>query len=171
MCGYLHTTNHTGTALASAGEDGAVRVWSPMGMPRSTLVQLEDPTRCLAWGGAAAGSQLLVCSGGDVVVRSLQGLGGSAAATSAAVPGTPAGTGAAAAAAVSAASSIGKHLIVPAAAPTFGVTQAHWRAHEGLVLAADWCSTNSLIATCGEDYKFKVRALGGPVCAECITNH
>jgi hypothetical protein len=141
-----------------------------MGMPRSTLVQLEDPTRCLAWGGAAAGSQLLVCSGGDVVVRSLQGLGGSAAATSAAVPGTPAGTGAAAAA-VSADSSIGKHLIVPAAAPTFGVTQAHWRAHEGLVLAADWCSTNSLIATCGEDYKFKVRALGGPVCAECITNH
>lgn len=31
-----------------------------------------------------------------------------------------------------------------------------WKAHEGLVLKIDWCPTNNLIVSCGEDCKYKV---------------
>lgn len=31
-----------------------------------------------------------------------------------------------------------------------------WKAHDGLVLAADWNPANNLIASCGEDCKFRI---------------
>jgi intraflagellar transport protein 80 len=40
---------HDGSALASAGEDGLVKVWSKSGMLRSTLSSSPVPTYCIAW--------------------------------------------------------------------------------------------------------------------------
>lgn len=37
--------NHDGTALATCGEDGAVKVWSRAGMLRATIAQLGAPAR------------------------------------------------------------------------------------------------------------------------------
>lgn len=45
--------NHTcpaGTALATAGEDGSVKIWSRNGMLRSTLTQADSPVYSVVWG-------------------------------------------------------------------------------------------------------------------------
>jgi intraflagellar transport protein 80 len=33
---------------------------------------------------------------------------------------------------------------------------SQWKAHEGIVLKVDWCPSNNLIISCGEDCKYKV---------------
>lgn len=70
-----HTRNHTspaaaGGAIASAGEDGQVKVWSKKGESRSTIAQTGVPVYALAW--AADSEQVLFSSGGELVIRSLQ---------------------------------------------------------------------------------------------------
>jgi intraflagellar transport protein 80 len=70
--GVRALTQHTatGTALATGGEDGLVKVWSRNGMLRSTLAQNESPVYALAW--AADSDQLLFSSGQTITIKSLQ---------------------------------------------------------------------------------------------------
>ena len=48
----------------------------------------------------------------------------------------------------------GKSLIIKPLQPALKSTQ--WKAHDGLVLAADWSRANTLIVSGGEDRKYKV---------------
>jgi WD40 repeat protein len=41
--------NHSGTAFASGGEDGAVKIWSATGLIRATIAQNRHPVHALAW--------------------------------------------------------------------------------------------------------------------------
>lgn len=133
-----------GNAIATGGEDGQVKVWSRAGMLRSTLMAADDPVYCLAWGGSA-GSQLLVCSGSSVSIRSLQGAASGPAAAGAAGPNimaVPRGSSNNASAGSSSASTSN--------------TQLSWKAHDGVVLKADWNAITGNIVTGGEDCKYKV---------------
>mmetsp|Transcript_10377 Transcript_10377/g.19632 ORF Transcript_10377/g.19632 Transcript_10377/m.19632 type:complete len:756 (+) Transcript_10377:193-2460(+) len=62
--------NHEGTALATAGEDGVVKVWSRVGILRSTLVQSEACVYSVAWGPDS--DQVLYTAGKSVVIKPLQ---------------------------------------------------------------------------------------------------
>lgn len=73
--------NFEGSAIASGGEDGAVRVWSRAGMLRSTLAQTglmgpstsnmaDKPVYSIAW--SADNEQILFASGSELVVKSMQ---------------------------------------------------------------------------------------------------
>lgn len=125
-----------GNAIATSGEDGQVKVWSRAGMLRSTIMAAEDPVYCLAWGGSG-GSQLLICSGSTVSILSLQGVasGPNAAGTGAGIGGSRGGGGTS-----SSSSSL----------------QVSWKAHDGVVLKADWNAATGLIVTGGEDCRYKV---------------
>lgn len=59
-----------GTALATAGEDGVVKVWSRVGALRSTLVQSEVSVYSLAWGPDS--DQVLYTSGKHLLIKPLQ---------------------------------------------------------------------------------------------------
>ncbi len=58
-----------GTALATAGEDGTVKIWSRNGMLRSTLAQADSPVYSVVW--AYDCDQLCYCTGSSVVIKSL----------------------------------------------------------------------------------------------------
>jgi hypothetical protein len=101
-------------------------------------MEAEDPVFCLAWGGSA-GSQLLVCSGSTVSIRSLQGAAsGPAAAAASGLSGGGAG--------FRGRGDNGSSSV-----------QSCWKAHGGVVLKADWNAINGLIVTGGEDCRYKVR--------------
>ncbi|KAF6258571.1 intraflagellar transport protein 80 [Scenedesmus sp. NREL 46B-D3] len=110
-----------GTAVATAGEDGQVKVWSRAGMLRSTIAQADEPAYCVCWGGGSSSGQLLFCSGSNVTTAALQGTGGIGAGSR---------------------NSCGAH--------------ASWKAHDALVLTADWNVATNLIVTGAEDCKYKV---------------
>ena len=59
-----------GSALATCGEDGAVKVWSRSGMLRSTLVQASTAIYSLAW--SPASEQVLFCTGPYLVIKPMQ---------------------------------------------------------------------------------------------------
>lgn len=61
---------HTGTALATAGEDGTVKIWSRNGMLRSTLSQNDSPVYSVVW--AADSDQLCYSTGSNIVIKSIQ---------------------------------------------------------------------------------------------------
>ncbi|KAJ2996367.1 Intraflagellar transport protein 80 [Globomyces sp. JEL0801] len=48
----------------------------------------------------------------------------------------------------------GKNLVIKSLQPANKPTQ--WKAHDGLILKADWNLVNNLIVSCGEDKKYKV---------------
>ena len=100
--------NPDGTALVTAGEDGAVRTWSRAGELRSAVEQRDAATYCASWRGD--GSALAFGCGRDLFVKPLDA----------------------------------------------GRKTIKWRAHDGVVLACDWSATNGLIASGGEDGRFKV---------------
>ena len=62
--------NHEGTAIATAGEDGVVKIWSKTGQLRSTLAQTDSSVYSLSW--APDSNSLCFTSGKDVVVKPLQ---------------------------------------------------------------------------------------------------
>jgi intraflagellar transport protein 80 len=124
---------HAGNAIATSGEDGQVKIWSRSGMLRSTIMEAEEPVYCLAWGGSA-GSQLLVCSGSTVSVRSLLGV--------ASGPVAGAGSG------ISGSRGTGNN--------SSSNMQVSWKAHDGVVLKADWNAITGLVVTGGEDCRYKV---------------
>lgn len=100
--------NHEGTALATAGEDGAVKVWSREGLLRSNLAQAPSRVYSLCWGPDA--DQLVYGAGKYLCLRSMQ----------------------------------------PGSKPT------DWKAHDAPVLRVDWNAINGLIASAGEDRRFKI---------------
>jgi intraflagellar transport protein 80 len=116
----IRTAAALGTAIATAGEDGQVKVWSKAGMLRSTIAQADEPAYCVCWGGGSSSGQLLFCSGSNVTIAALQGAGG-----------------------------VGANSRSSSA-------QASWKAHDALVLKADWSAATNLIVTGGEDCKYKV---------------
>ncbi|XP_074657644.1 intraflagellar transport protein 80 homolog [Tubulanus polymorphus] len=59
-----------GTAYATAGEDGQVKIWSRSGMLRSTLTQSSSPVYALAWGPDS--DQVLYTNGRTLVIKPLQ---------------------------------------------------------------------------------------------------
>ncbi|XP_066266233.1 intraflagellar transport protein 80 homolog [Branchiostoma lanceolatum] len=56
--------------MATAGEDGQVRIWSRSGMLRSTMVQQGTPVYSLAWGPDS--DQILYTSGRQLIIKPLQ---------------------------------------------------------------------------------------------------
>jgi WD40 repeat protein len=53
--------NYAGTALATGGEDGAVKTWSATAMVRATNAQGDAPVYGLAWGPDDASVRLASC--------------------------------------------------------------------------------------------------------------
>ena len=49
----LRWSPNSGSALATAGEDGHVKIWSSNGMLRSTLDILSTPVHCISWSGSS----------------------------------------------------------------------------------------------------------------------
>jgi intraflagellar transport protein 80 len=135
-------TSLAGSALATAGEEGQVKVWSRMGMVRCTLAQADGPVHALAWD--QDGDSLAFCSGGGVAIKPLQGGGGGGVGPSPApAPGRPP------------APQIGSSSTGTGSRAATGVA---WKAHEGSVLALDWSAISGMIVTGGEDCKYKVKA-------------
>ncbi|KAI5073537.1 hypothetical protein GOP47_0011550, partial [Adiantum capillus-veneris] len=64
--------NLDGTALASAGADGFVKLWSRNGVLRSNIFQSGNPVSALAW--APDSSQLLFASGRNLTIKHIQSL-------------------------------------------------------------------------------------------------
>ena len=62
--------NHEGTAIATAGEDGVVKIWSRSGMLRSTLAQTDSSVYSLAW--SPDSNSLCFSSGKEVIIKPLQ---------------------------------------------------------------------------------------------------
>jgi len=100
--------SYDGTTLATAGEDGSVRLWSKTGNLRAPLVQTDRPVYALCW--SPENDSVLYCSDKNICIK--------------------------------------PHLA--------GNKHVQWKAHEGLVLKADWNSSNNLIISCGEDCRYKI---------------
>eukprot|EP01013_Petalomonas_cantuscygni_P036802 TRINITY_DN674_c1_g1_i1.p2 TRINITY_DN674_c1_g1~~TRINITY_DN674_c1_g1_i1.p2 ORF type:complete len:830 (+),score=183.64 TRINITY_DN674_c1_g1_i1:144-2633(+) len=102
--------NSDGSALATGGEDGIVKIWSATGNLR--VPAMHNTGMCVysvCWNGE--GTDLLITAGKDLIVKPREAVQG-------------------------------RHLV--------------WRAHDGIVLQADWCSLSGLIVSGGEDGKYKV---------------
>lgn len=62
--------SHDGSAMATVGEDGQVKIWSRSGMLRSTLSQVGTPVYALCW--APDSDHILYTSGRQLVIKPLQ---------------------------------------------------------------------------------------------------
>lgn len=117
-----------GSALVTGGEDGCVKVWSRAGALRTTLATCAGPVYAVRWGSDA--NTILWASGRDLLIASLTADAGGTGRT---------GKGGAAATATSGSAGA-----------------ISWKAHDGVVLAADWCPTTGRIVSGGEDGRYKV---------------
>lgn len=130
-----------GTALATGGEDGCLKIWSRAGMLRTTLVTAPAPIYCLAW--SADASALLYASGRDLhLVASGNAVEGTSAPPAGAASSPPAGGGGAAGGG--------------SMASGLGARGATWRAHDGVIMTVDWCHVTGRIASGGEDCRYRV---------------
>ena len=100
--------SYDGGALATAGEDGALKIWSKSGNIRSNLLQTSNPIYCVVW--SPENDSVLYCSDKNIHIKSLNNTS----------------------------------------------KQLQWKAHEGLVLKADWNPSSNLIVSVGEDCRYKV---------------
>ena len=136
VLGVAYTAD--GGSLASCGEDGALKVWSRTGVLRSVLLTQPRPVYALAWGVCPPGAE-------DSSSSSSSGSGGGGGAPAVAV-------------------TAGSAVIVKPIDPSRKMEK--WKAHDGLVLALDWCRGNGLLVTGGEDGVYKVwDAFGRPLYA------
>ncbi|XP_011480800.1 intraflagellar transport protein 80 homolog [Oryzias latipes] len=62
--------NYDGTALVTAGEDGLIKIWSKVGMLRSTLANQGSPVYSVAWGPDS--DRILYTSGVQLTIKPLQ---------------------------------------------------------------------------------------------------
>jgi len=97
-----------GGSLATAGEDGQLKIWSKAGIIRNNLIQSDKAIYCVIW--SPENDNVLYCCDKNLCIKPLL------------------------------ASS--KHIL--------------WKAHDGIVLKADWNASNNLIVSCGEDCKYKI---------------
>lgn len=58
-----------GTGLLTAGEDGVIKVWSKLGMLRSTIVQNETPIRFACW--SPNSMSITYCTGPFIAIKPL----------------------------------------------------------------------------------------------------
>lgn len=58
-----------GTGLLTAGEDGIIKVWSKLGMLRSTIIQNETPIRVACW--SANSMKIAYCTGSFIAIKPL----------------------------------------------------------------------------------------------------
>lgn len=100
--------SYEGAALATAGEDGQIKIYSKSGMIRSTLVQGSKSIYGLCW-SPENDSVLYTCEKNITIIPTLP-----------------------------------------------GNKKLSWKAHDGVVLAADWNPANNMIISAGEDCKYRV---------------
>ncbi|KAI9144555.1 hypothetical protein BKA69DRAFT_1122387 [Paraphysoderma sedebokerense] len=62
--------NRDGSALASAGEDGQLKIWSRSGMLRSVLIQTSSPIYSIAW--SPESDSVLITNGKNLMIKPLQ---------------------------------------------------------------------------------------------------
>lgn len=62
--------NQTGSAIASVGEDGQVKVWSPSGMLRTQLGQHDVPVYACAW--SPDSESIAYSQGRHMMIKALQ---------------------------------------------------------------------------------------------------
>ena len=62
--------NHEGTAIATGGEDGIVKIWSRSGMLRSTLAQTDVSVYSLSW--SPDSNSICFSSSKDLIIKPLQ---------------------------------------------------------------------------------------------------
>lgn len=58
-----------GTGLLTAGEDGVIKVWSKLGMLRSTIIQNETPVRTACW--SPNSMSIAYCTGPFIAIKPL----------------------------------------------------------------------------------------------------
>lgn len=58
-----------GTGLLTAGEDGIIKVWSKLGMLRSTIIQNENAIRMACW--APNSMTIAYCTGSSIAIKPL----------------------------------------------------------------------------------------------------
>lgn len=58
-----------GTGLLTAGEDGVIKVWSKLGMLRSTIIQNESPIRVACW--SPNSMSIAYCTGPFIAIKPL----------------------------------------------------------------------------------------------------
>lgn len=58
-----------GTSLLTAGEDGVIKVWSKLGMLRSTIIQNESPIRVACW--SSNSMSIAYCTGSFIAIKPL----------------------------------------------------------------------------------------------------
>lgn len=59
--------SHDGTGLLTAGEDGIIKIWSKLGMLRSTIIQNDSPVRIACW--SSSSSAIAYCSGSFIAIK------------------------------------------------------------------------------------------------------
>ncbi|UPR04303.1 WD40 repeat domain-containing protein [Chloropicon primus] len=131
--------NLDGTALATCGEDGKVKLWSKTGMLRSTLASESEAVYGVAF--SPDSNQLALCSGNHVVVKRIGGTNAQRSqfsGTSGVVVDQDGQSNVAGGPGMANSRSI------------------RWKAHAGVVLSLDWSVANGKIVTGGEDGKYKV---------------
>ncbi|KAJ8030563.1 Intraflagellar transport protein 80-like [Holothuria leucospilota] len=67
LCGRW---SYDGTAMATSGEDGQVKIWSRSGMLRSTLAQTGSPVYSISW--SPDSDQILIINGRHLIIKSMQ---------------------------------------------------------------------------------------------------
>lgn len=140
--------SHDGSALCTGGEDGCVKVWSKAGALRTTLATCASPVYGVRWG--ADTNSLLWASGRDLFMA---GLGTEAPASVGGGGGMGSGGGG-------------------GGGPGGPSGATSWRAHEGVILALDWCPTTGRIVSGGEDGRYKLwDTMGRPLAVGPVEEH
>ncbi|XP_071838228.1 intraflagellar transport protein 80 homolog [Apostichopus japonicus] len=67
LCGRW---SYDGSAMATSGEDGQVKIWSRSGMLRSTIAQTGSPVYSIAW--SPDSDQILLINGRHLIIKSMQ---------------------------------------------------------------------------------------------------
>jgi len=62
--------NYDGSALATAGEDGQLKIWSRSGMLRSVLIQLGNPIYSISW--SPDNDKLIMTNEKNLLIKPLQ---------------------------------------------------------------------------------------------------
>ena len=121
-----------GSCVLTAGEDGAVKSWSPGGRLRGVVAAGETAVYAAAWSPESHASggetgRVVVARGKNLRMHFANKSVGAETATT-----------------------------EPSADSRNTASTPAWRAHDGVVLAVDWCAVSNLLVSGGEDRKYKV---------------